>query len=91
MGVRRCAEQQQDHEKEFKLSVKYLQLPMRPSTILQSPTLTIRTTMNVTCLSIQLHHCLGGFLQENFRHIGESTYIGRGYEAGCGVGGDWRV
>ena len=26
-----------------------------------------------------------------FGVIGESTYIGRGYEAGCGVGGDWWV
>ena len=26
-----------------------------------------------------------------FGIIGESTYIGRGYEAGCGVGGVWRV
>ena len=38
----------QDQEKEFKLYVKYLQLPMRPSTILQSPTSTIRTTIYVT-------------------------------------------
>ena len=91
VGVRRRAEQQQDHEK----SLNYLLNNYSCQCGYQLYCKVRRSQFGLlTCLTNQLHYCLGGFLQENtkkFGHIGVSTYIGRGYEAGCGVVGDWRL